>query len=70
MAKDDQQSRLMERHQGNEAIVTAMMNFEKTLEKNGVYEEDESTINLILENNPRKEEVVTKILAIIENHEK
>ena len=66
MPSDDQQSRLLERHQGNEAIVTAMMNFEKTLEKNGVYEEDISTVDLILENNPTKEEVIKQILALIE----
>ena len=67
MPRDDQQSRLMERHQGNETIVTAMMNFEKTLEKNGVYDEDISTVNLVLENNPTKDDVVKQILSIIEN---
>ena len=67
MPRDDQESRLMERHQGNEAIVTAMMNFEKTLEKNGVYDEDISTVNLVLENNPTKDDVVKQILSIIEN---
>ena len=67
MARDDQQSRLLERHQGNKAIVTAMMNFEKTLEKNRVYDEDISTVNLVLENNPTKDDVVIQILSIIEN---
>ena len=67
MARDDQQSRLLERRQGNKAIVTAMMNFEKTLEKNRVYDEDISTVNLVLENNPTKDDVVIQILSIIEN---
>ena len=67
MSQQDKHARLMERHDDNEAMVAALENFDKTLEKNGVFDEDISTVDLIIENNPSKQEVAKMILTLIES---
>ena len=67
MSQQDKHAMLMERHDDNEAMVTALENFDKTLEKNGVFDEDISTVDLIIENNPSKQEVAKMILTLIES---
>ena len=65
MPAEEKRKRLLGRHGGDKAFVEMMESFEDIIKKNRGYEEDPSTVDLKVNGNQSRQDVVNEILKIL-----